>query len=122
MLLFCLQKTKPRSSASANVLLVQFSEYALNAGGWWTGDLFKADTEDLKTLPHLKVTYKNSIFNEVDIQKRDNEIALPCRVGEILQEGQPFSTAVFQAGGDVRQEFQGTLVRGRKKRKSKAIS
>ena len=40
-----------------------------------------------------------------------------CRVGEILQEGQPFSTAVYQAGGDVRQEFQETLVRRRKKPK-----
>ena len=57
MLLLCLQKIKPGSSASANVLLGQFSEYALNAGGCWTCDLFKADTEDLKTLPHLKFTY-----------------------------------------------------------------
>ena len=74
-------------SASANVLIGQFSEYALNAGGCGAGDPFTVDTEDLKTLPHLKFTYKDWKSKEVDIQKRCNEIALQCRVGEILQEG-----------------------------------
>ena len=31
-----------------------------------------------------------------DILKRNSEFAFPCRTDEILQEGQPFSTAVYK--------------------------
>ena len=34
------------------------------------------------------------------------EFVFLCRTGEILQEGQPLSTAVFTPGGDLRQEVQ----------------
>ena len=45
---------------------------------------------------------------EVDIVKRNSEFVFPCRTGEILQERQPVSTAVYKAEGDLWQEFEET--------------
>ena len=38
----------------------------------------------------------------MDILKRNKELAVPCRTGEIFQKGQPLSTAVHKAVGDLR--------------------
>ena len=58
--------------------------YAFNGRGSWTGDLWIADTEDLKTMP-------------------------PCRTAEILRDRQALSTGVYKAGGDLRRESQQTF-------------
>ena len=80
--------------------------YALNAGGRWTVDRFKADTEDPKTLPQSEIHVIRFKSKEVDIQKRDPEFAFPCRTGEMVQEEQSSSTVVCQAVGDIWQECQ----------------
>ena len=78
--------------------------YALDVGGSWTGDLLIVDTEELKTMPPFEIHEKSK---GVDIQnKRDIELVFTCKTGEILQEGQLLSSAVYEAGGDLRQESQ----------------
>ena len=42
----------------------------------------------------------------VHIFKSNNEFVFPCRTGEILQEGQPSSIAVYKAAGDFLRESQ----------------
>ena len=42
----------------------------------------------------------------MDNLKRDREFVFPCRTGELLQEGQPLSTAVYKAESDLRRESQ----------------
>ena len=42
----------------------------------------------------------------MDIQEKDTVFVIPCMTGETLQEGQPLSTAVYQAGSDLRRESQ----------------
>ena len=40
------------------------------------------------------------------LSKRNDEFVLPCKTGEILQEGQPLSTAIYKAGIDPTRESQ----------------
>ena len=82
-------------------------KYALSAGGSGTGDLLiRFDTEDLTTMPPSAIHEKKKNAKEMDNQKRDNAYVLPCRTGERLQEGQPLSTTVDEAGGDSGQRLQ----------------
>ena len=86
------------------VLLGKFIGYALNAVRTWTGDLLMVDAVDLQTIPPSEKHVK-SFKSKVETLKRNNEFVFPCRTGEILQ-GQPLSTAVYEAGGDVMRESQ----------------
>ena len=44
----------------------------------------------------------------MDILKRNTEFVFSCRTGEILQEEQPVTTAVYKARGDRVRESQQT--------------
>ena len=53
----------------------KFMGYAMNAGGSWTGDLFIAEAEDLKTMPPTEIHVKGVKPKGVHIQKRDDNHA-----------------------------------------------
>ena len=59
-----------------------------------------ADTAHLQTNPPSETNVKRYKPKEVDILKRNTEFVFSCRTGEILQEEQPVTTAVYKAGGD----------------------
>ena len=89
-------KKKKKSSASVlhksppwNIYYVRL----VNARESWTGDVFVAHTEDLKTLPPSEIHVKRFKSKEVDIPTGENDFLVPWRSTEILFEGQPLSTA-----------------------------
>ena len=94
---------RPESSASVRPKSPSWNIHGLRLE---RVDRFKADTEDLKTLPQSEIHVIRFKSKEVDIQKRDHEFAFPCRTGEMLQEEQSSSTVVYQAVGDIWQECQ----------------
>ena len=56
-------------------------------------------------MPPSEIHVKSFKSEEVDTQERERErermvFVFPCRTGGILQEAQPLSTAVCEAGGD----------------------
>ena len=75
-------------------LLAIFMGCALDAVRSCIGDPLIVDTEDLKAAPPSEILIKRFQLQEVDTQKRGNELVIQCRTGELLQEGQPLSTAV----------------------------
>ena len=84
-----------------------FTGYALTAGRSGTGgNLLIADTEDLKTRPPSDSPVKRFGSEEVDILSKMQRNIFPCRTGDILQEGQPSSTAVCKAGSCLGQQVQ----------------
>ena len=82
----------------------------LDAGRSWIGVcVLRVDTEELQTMSPSEIHHTRFKSKEVDIHERDNERVFPCRTGNILQEGQPSSTSVYKARGDLRQELQDTF-------------
>ena len=70
-------------------------------------DLLIADTERSQNSATVGNSCKQiHIKRGGHSEETQTEFVFPCRTGEILQEGQPLSTAVFTPGGDLRQEVQ----------------
>ena len=84
----------------------RFTGFTLNVEGSRIGELLKVDTEDLRKIPPSEIIVTSLKSKEVDILKRINEIGFPCRTGEILQEAQLSSTALYEAEGDLMRESQ----------------
>ena len=87
---------------------------ALNAGGRWTGDPLIMDTEDLQTVPPSEIYVKRCKSKEVGIQKREREtmnLYSHAVRAKFCKTDKPLSTAVYKAGGDLRQESQRQLFR-----------
>ena len=53
-------------------------------------------------MPPSEIHVKRFESNEADV----NEFVFPCSTGEILQEGQPLPTTVYQAEEDLKQQVQ----------------
>ena len=65
-------------------------------------------TEGLQTNPLSETNVKRFKPKDMDILKRNTEFVFSCRTGEILQEKQPVTTAVYKARGDGVRESQQT--------------
>ena len=55
-------------------------------------------------MPPSEIHVKRFKPEEVDILKRNNEFVCTCRTGDIFQEGQPLSIAVYKAGCNFKRE------------------
>ena len=68
------------------VLPGTFMGYAMNTGGSWTGDMWIADTADLKTMPPSEIHLKNIQIKRGGHGKERKEMCIPMQDGDILQE------------------------------------
>ena len=85
-----------------------------NAGRSWSGDLSIVDAEDMKQIHHLKLILEDPDQKEVEILKRNIECVVPCRTGEISNEGQRLSTSCVRSGARLQAIFSTNFLRKKK--------